>query len=193
MTRKRDQISHLVQVARIRIETTVIEIMGDDVSDEDATIEAIEIAEQLPQRFWRRQRYDRSAYRPHVQDMISREEIEELRGEGDTASMESLLDPNDDYRYLLLKADRGTAEGEVVLQPWLDIDRPDLLTSDLCREWLIPTFTGTDSRCGDSLATRSVIPSPDQPTDSEGGDAGSCGATRRLQCRWAAAAGREKP
>ena len=136
MTRKRDQISHLVQVARIRIETTVIEIVGDVVSDEEATIEAIEIAEQLPQRAWRKQRYDRSAYRPHVQDMISREEIEELHGEGDTASMESLLDPNDDYRYLLLKADCGKAEGQVVLQPWLDIDRPDLLTSDLCREWL---------------------------------------------------------
>lgn len=139
MTRKRDQIRHLVQVARIRIETTVVEIRGDDVDDVEAAAEAIEIAEQLPQRAWRRQRYDRAAYRPHVETIISRDDVE-LREMGNTASPESILDADNDdgtrFRYLLLKADCGTAEGEVVLQPWLDIDQPNLLTSDLCREWL---------------------------------------------------------
>ena len=150
MARKRDQISHLVQVARIRIETTVVEIRGGDIDDDEAAAEAIEIAERLPQRAWRRQRYDRTAYRPHVETMISRDDIEELREMGNKASPESILDADNDdgtrFRYLLLKADcgtaeggtaeGGTAEGEVVLQPWLDIDQPDLLTSDLCREWL---------------------------------------------------------
>ena len=140
MTRKRDQISHLVQVARIRIETTVVEIRGDDIGDEEAAAEAIEVAEQLPQRAWAKQRYDRTAYRPHIQTMISREEIEELREMGNTATADSLLDADTDdatrFRYLLLKADCDTAEGEVILQPWLDIDQPNLLTSDLCREWL---------------------------------------------------------
>ena len=136
MTRKRDQVSHLVQVARFRIETVVIEIRGDDIGDDEAAIEAVEIAEQLPQRAWVRQPYDADSYRPHVQAMISREEIAELREMGNTASAESLLDPEDDIRYVLLKADCGNAEGEVVLQPWLDVDQPNLLTSDLCREWL---------------------------------------------------------
>ena len=140
MTRKRDQISHLVQVARIRIETTVVEIRGDDIDDDEAAAEAIEVAEQLPQRAWHRQRYDRTAYRPHVETMISRDDIEELREMGSTASAESLLDADTEdgtrFRYLLLKADCATAEGQVVLQPWLDTDQPNLLTSDLCREWL---------------------------------------------------------
>ena len=33
MTRKRDQVSHLVQVARFRIETVVVEIRGDDIGE----------------------------------------------------------------------------------------------------------------------------------------------------------------
>lgn len=52
MEHKRDRISHLVRVARIRIETTVIEIDGDDIDDEDAERQAIENAELLPDDVW---------------------------------------------------------------------------------------------------------------------------------------------
>ena len=136
MTRKRDQVSHLVQVARIRIETAIVEIRGDDISDDEAEADAIETAEHLVETAWVMQPFDATAYRPHVQSIISREEIDEMREIGNTDSAETLVDAIEDTRYLLLKADCATAEGKVVLQPWLVVDQPDLLTSDLCLEWL---------------------------------------------------------
>ena len=38
-------------------------------------------------------------------------------------------------RYLL-EANCDTGETGVVLQPWLVVDQPDRLASDLCREWI---------------------------------------------------------
>jgi hypothetical protein len=34
-------------------------------------------------------------------------------------------------------ADRATGEAKVVLQPWLNVNEPSLLTSDLCKAWLM--------------------------------------------------------
>ena len=48
MKQRRDRVSHLVQVARVRIETTVVEIEGEDIDDAAAELEAIEEAELLP-------------------------------------------------------------------------------------------------------------------------------------------------
>lgn len=42
----------------------------------------------------------------------------------------------DETRYLLLKANCDGAECDLMLQPWLVVDQPDLLTSDLRRDWL---------------------------------------------------------
>jgi hypothetical protein len=53
-------------VARIRVETAVVEIEGDDRDDEDAQRLAIEKAESLPDDVWVMQPFDESAYRPHV-------------------------------------------------------------------------------------------------------------------------------
>ena len=39
-------------------------------------------------------------------------------------------------RYLLLKGDCGAGEGDIVLQPWLKTEEPDLLASDLCSDWI---------------------------------------------------------
>ena len=47
-----------------------------------------------------------------------------------------MVDARAHTHYLLLKADCDTAEGEVLLQPWLDVDEPNVLTSDLCRAWI---------------------------------------------------------
>ena len=71
MNRKHDRVSHLVRVARIRIETTVVEIKGDDCNDEDVERQAVEAAELLPDDIWVRQPFDENAYRPHVQSIIS--------------------------------------------------------------------------------------------------------------------------
>jgi len=69
MTRPRDKISHLVKVARIRIETTVVEVEGDDIDDDEAALEAIEAAELMPDEMWVTQPFDAAAYRPHVQTL----------------------------------------------------------------------------------------------------------------------------
>jgi hypothetical protein len=86
VTRRR--ISHVVRVARIRVETALVEIEGDDRNDEEAERQAIEKAESLPDDVWVMQPFDESAYRPHVQSMISREEIAELTQEGRSADAE---------------------------------------------------------------------------------------------------------
>jgi hypothetical protein len=78
MKAKRGRVSHLVRVARIRVETAVVKIEGNDTDDEDAERQAIEKAEVLPDDAWVMQPFDETAYRPHVQSMISREEIAEL-------------------------------------------------------------------------------------------------------------------
>lgn len=129
------RVSHLVRVARIRVETAVVEIEGDDRDDEDAERQAIEKVESLPDDVWVMQPFDETAYRPHVQSMISREEIAELTQEGRPADAE-LADLSAAVQYQLLKANCDTGEGELVLQPWLVVEQPDLLASDLCRAWI---------------------------------------------------------
>ena len=64
MTERRRQISHLVQVARVRIETAVVEIEGGDIDDEEAERQAIEEAEFLPREVWTLQPFDANANRP---------------------------------------------------------------------------------------------------------------------------------
>jgi hypothetical protein len=124
MKAKRGRVSHLVRVAQ-----------GNDRDDEDAEREAIEKAELLPDDAWVMQPFDETAYRPHVQSMISREEIAELTQEGRSADAE-LADLGEAIRYQILKANCDTGEGELALQPWLQVDEPDLLASDLCRGWI---------------------------------------------------------
>jgi len=129
------RVSHLVRVARIRVETAIVQIEGDDRDDEEAERQAIEKAASLPDDVWVMQPFDESAYRSHVQSMISREEIAELTQEGRSADAE-LADLGEAIRYQLLKANCDTAEGELALQPWLEVDEPDLLASDLCSGWI---------------------------------------------------------
>jgi hypothetical protein len=141
MNPKHDRVSHLVRVARIRIETTVVEIEGDDSDDEDAERQAIEEAELLPDDVWVMQPFDENAYRPHVQSIISRAEIAELAQHGRRANAE-LVDASDSIRYQLLKANCDTAEGELVLQPGSWSSNPTCLPpifaargSARCKTW----------------------------------------------------------
>ena len=135
MNAKRRRVSHLVLVARIRVETAVIEINGDDRDDEEAERQAVEKAELLPDDVWVMQPFDEGAYRPHVQSMISREELAELTKEGRSADA-ALADLGEAVHYQILKGNCDTGEGELTLQPWLQVDEPDLLASDLCRGWI---------------------------------------------------------
>lgn len=131
-----DQTTYVAQIACMRIETAIIEIVADAVDEEDAIAKAIARAEQLPAAAWTMEPFDPSAYRPHVQAMASQEELAEDRQRGDQSSDEDLIDARERTRHLLLKANCDTADGDVILQPWLEVDRPDLLASDLCRDWI---------------------------------------------------------
>ncbi len=138
MKDQRKQPSHFVQVARLRIETTIIGIDADhDADDAGVEREAIETASSLAEADWKLLPFDRGAYEPHVQAIISQEEITEMAEIGSKASIKSLVDANQDTRYLLLKADCATGEATVVLQPWFNVEEPNLLTSDLCKAWLM--------------------------------------------------------
>lgn len=135
MKARRGRVSHLVRVARIRVETALVEIEGDDRDDEEAERQAIEKAKSLPDDVWVMQPFEEAAYRPHVQSMISREEIAELTEEGRSADA-ALAELGEAIHYQPLTANCDTGEGELALQPWLQVDEPDLLASDLCRGWI---------------------------------------------------------
>ena len=160
----RKKPSHFVQVAHLRIETTIIGIDADDDAD-DAGVEreAIETASSLAEADWKRLPFDRGAYEPFVQAIISQAEIAEMAEMGSKAGITTLLDANEDTRYLLLKADCAAGEATVVLQPWLNVDEPDLLTSDLCNAWLMALeklgLTHMSDRLDDLAAGAPRLPS----------------------------------
>jgi hypothetical protein len=61
----------------------------------------------------------------------------------DVQYVEDADEPDDDYiftglekyrKYLLLKADTNSGEGEVAFQPWIT-EVSDLMTADLCSDW----------------------------------------------------------
>ena len=120
-----------VLVARPRIDTAIVEVEATD--DEEAERKALEKATRLPTAAWGTQPFDPSAYRPHVENMIAEDEFT-TTGQPDGERVAELLDETE-TRYLLLKANCDTAEGDVLLQPWFVVDQPDLLASDLSRDW----------------------------------------------------------
>jgi hypothetical protein len=136
MANQRKQPSHFVQVARIRIETAIFGIDADDGDDADVEREAIETANSIADDDWVMQPFDHASYQPHVQSIISKEEIAELAEIGSTKNAKALVDANEDVHYLLLMADCASGEGRVVLQPWFVVDEPNLLASDVYREWV---------------------------------------------------------
>ena len=128
---------YVAQVARIRIETTIVDIKIEaDATDEEVHEAMIEEAGHFPRRSWKLAPFDAGSYRPHVVDIVSEEEIAEAVADGDTTAPAEMVDASEQTRYIFLKANCDTAEGEVLLQPWLGVDDPNLLTSDLCREWI---------------------------------------------------------
>ena len=95
----------------------------------------------------RRSKYYVRVARPRIEtavvevDAVDDEEAEQRALEQATQLSEAswAIEPFDmgtATHYLLLRADCDVVEGEVVVQPWLVVDDPDLLASDLTRDWL---------------------------------------------------------
>ena len=123
---------YYVRVARPRIETAVVEV--EAVDDEEAEQRALEQATQLSEASWAIEPFDIGTYRPHVDTMVSGDDFDPVV-ELDRGQATELLAETATH-YLLLRADCDVGEGEVVVQPWLVVDDPDLLASDLTRDWL---------------------------------------------------------
>jgi hypothetical protein len=126
----------VVRVARIRIETAIVEVAAED--DEAAALAAVNLAKRVPATTWTIEPYDARSYQPHVQALVTSEElIEGIKGGGTETTREEEVDVQASAtRYPLLKANCDTGEGELVPEPWINVDEPDLLTSDICRAWI---------------------------------------------------------
>ena len=137
MAAKRKRENYQVQVARIRIETTVVEVKAE--GDEAASRMAVDRAKRLPSTTWTIEPYDGNSYRPHVRAIVSAEELVAHVEEGGAATTREadIARQAAATRYMLLKANCDTAEGDVIVEPWLTVDHPDLLASDLCRAWML--------------------------------------------------------
>ena len=120
-------VRYYVQVARLRLDTAIVEVDASD--DGDAEQKAIERARLLPGAVWELHPFDHAAYRPHAEAVIAQDELTE------SEVVEDALRRNETC-YLLLKGDCETGEGDIILQPWLKTQEPDLLASDLCAEWI---------------------------------------------------------
>jgi hypothetical protein len=132
MARSPRRSKYYVRVARPRIETAVVEV--EAVDDEEAEQRALEQATQLSEACWAIEPFDMGAYGPHVDKMVSGDDFDPVV-ELDRDQATELLAETATH-YLLLRADCNAGEGEVVVQPWFVVDDPDLLASDLTRDWL---------------------------------------------------------
>jgi hypothetical protein len=120
-------VKYHVQVVRLRFDTAIIEV--DATDDSDAERKAVEQAQRLSDADWQLQPFDHNSYQPHAETMVAEDELMESEEVGDALAW-------NDTRYLLLKGDCDGGEGDIVLQPWLNIYQPDLLASDLCKDWI---------------------------------------------------------
>ena len=123
---------YYVRFARPRIETAVVEV--EAVDDEEAEQRALEQVMQLSEASWAIEPFDLGTYRPHVDTMVSGDDFDPVVQLDRDQATELLAETA--THYFLLRADCDVGEGEVVVQPWLVVDDPDLLASDLTRDWL---------------------------------------------------------
>ena len=111
---------------RVRLVRPVFQVVVVDVEasgNEEAIVEAICQAETIQEKEWVGE-FDPDNYFYDVQY------VEEAEGEGDYI----FTGIDEDRKYLLLKADTGSGEGEVLFQPWLT-EISDLMVADLCSDW----------------------------------------------------------
>ena len=130
MARTSKWLKFFVQVARPRFDTAIVEVEATD--DGDAERKALAKAKRLPATEWTTQSFDAKVYCAHV-TIIAADELP-VAEQTDRARAAELL-AESETRYVLLKS-ACEGEGDLLLQPWLVVDQPDLLTSDLCRDWL---------------------------------------------------------
>jgi hypothetical protein len=74
-----------------------------------------------------------------VLSIVDETEVNEVRqelGPEGTVDPRKLADVTDEIRFVLLSGNLAAGEGEIICQPWLSTDPPDLLISDIARDWI---------------------------------------------------------
>jgi hypothetical protein len=71
--------------------------------------------------------------------IVNEGEVDEIRKE--LASIGPVTPHNEadvtgEVRFVFLSGNLATGEGDVICQPWLIIEPPDLLMSDIARDWI---------------------------------------------------------
>ena len=134
MPKPRRKLTYHVQLARLRLKTTVVTVEIDHRDDDLAADAALARGDALPAKVWRARPVISTDYAPFVQAVIAQDELKQPTD--DEREIEAQIADEAEIRYILLKANCGTGESYVVLQPWLLTDQPDLMESDLTRDWI---------------------------------------------------------
>jgi hypothetical protein len=69
MARSPEHVRYYVRVARLRLDTALVEV--DAIDDGDAEQKAIELAQALPNTEWQLQPFNPAAYKPHLETMAA--------------------------------------------------------------------------------------------------------------------------
>ncbi len=125
-------MKYLVRLVRPRFETQLAVV--EAVDEEDAHVQA------MTQSFsregdWRLVDYSSIDYRCHVEECVSDEDVQldETTTSEAHRRLSSTASP-DNNKYLLMQANVGTGNGEIVLQPWF-VQEDNLMAHDLCSDW----------------------------------------------------------
>jgi hypothetical protein len=112
---------------RVRLVRPVFQVAVVDVEaagEAEAMLEALSQAETIPEKDWVGE-FDPDSYFYDVQY---------VEGADDQLDDYIFTDIENDRKYLLLKADTISGEGEVTFQPWMS-EVSDLMLADLCSDW----------------------------------------------------------
>jgi len=112
-----------VRLVRPVFQVAVVEVEAND--ENDAMLDALHQADTIPEEVWSGN-FDQANYGYDAQYV-------EEAGESDEDDY-IFTGIDEDRRYLLLKANTGTGEGEFLPQPWLT-EISDLMIADLGMDW----------------------------------------------------------
>ena len=103
-------------------------------SDNDAARKARRLAPGLKPEEWKGE-YDAISYAYDVQEVLNVDRIKQSSELSETTKeLEKYLWERDDFRYLLLKADVTSGQGDVLIEPWLK-RKSAVMRMDLVGDW----------------------------------------------------------
>jgi hypothetical protein len=124
-----DYNTYKVRIVRPVFQSVIVEVEAD--SEEEAVATALGQADTIPEEDWIGV-FDSEKYFYDAQCL--EEDFDEDHLEVDEDA-EHFIDPDEYVRYLLLKANIYSGDGEVLYQPWLEEEVDDNILADLCMDW----------------------------------------------------------